>query len=79
MLYSTAAPTAAVTVRVGDGGGARLGGGGREHHAHKVRGVFDHLVVLVPAGARFRLQQLALDALVDHKVDDRLGDAGVRG
>lgn len=66
-------------MRVGDGGGTRLGGGCCEHHAHKVRGVFDGLFLLVHAGVALGLQQFPLDALVDDKVDDSLGDAGIRG
>lgn len=68
-----------ITVRVSDGGCARLWGGRCEHHAYKVWSVFNGLLVFVHAVVGLELRQFTLDALIDDKMDNSLRDAGVRG
>lgn len=69
--------TSLLTMRVSYTGGAGFGGGGCHHHVHEVGRLSCSLVLLVHASSCSGLQDAPFDALVDHKVDDRLRDPGV--
>lgn len=70
-------PNKNLTMRISNSCGTGLGGGSRQHHPHKVWSVFGNLLFLVHVLWRFGLQEAALDAFIDHKVDHSLWDAGV--